>query len=167
MIQANFLLDTLEATERFGEILGRALRAGDVIALLGDLGAGKTTLTQAIAHGMGVTDDVTSPTFTLVQEYGGAIPLFHFDVYRIDADELTEIGFEEYFERGGVVLIEWADRVMSLLPSEYLTLKITLSEDEAELSDADTVPRRIRVIAFGRRYTELASECAPKWSGME
>ncbi len=166
MRSMKYFLQTLEETARFGRALGRQLKPGDVIALIGDLGAGKTTLTQAIAQGMGITDDVTSPTFTLVQEYGGRVPLFHFDVYRIEMMNLDEIGFEEYFERGGVVLIEWADRVLPVLPPERLNLILSISEEEMQ-SDEDQNPRSIEVIAFGRRYVEIVTECAPIWSGIE
>src|SRR5581483_9774605 len=109
---AKFALLSEQETRRFGRALGELLRPGDVVALIGDLGTGKTTLTQAIARGMGITADVSSPTFALVHEYYGPTPLFHFDPYRLDrCEDLADLGFEEYFHRGGVIVVEWADKV--------------------------------------------------------
>jgi tRNA threonylcarbamoyladenosine biosynthesis protein TsaE len=172
IIQQSFLLKNLNDTVRFGSILGAKLRPHDVLALIGDLGAGKTTLTQAIAQGMGIAEAVTSPTFTLVQEYGGQTPLFHFDVYRIDADALEDIGFADYLARGGVVLIEWADKVLPLLPAERLTLELTIIEPElhptGEADDAD-LPRRVTAEATGDRYITLLDEltAVPEIAAME
>lgn len=105
-------------TERFGLAIADGLRAGDVLALVGDLGTGKTTLTGYIARGLGITGMITSPTFTVVKEYySGRLPLYHFDVYRIeDADDAFERGIEEYFYRGGVCVVEWAEKIEELLP---------------------------------------------------
>src|SRR5690349_18024868 len=112
-----FRLATRAATTAIGRLLGAQLKPGDVVALIGDLGAGKTTLTQAIAEGMGITSDVSSPTFALIHEYPGTVPLFHIDPYRLDrAEDLAELGFEEYLQRGGVIVVEWADKVADLLP---------------------------------------------------
>ena len=104
----------------YGIHLGETAVPGMIIALTGDLGAGKTTLTKAIARGLGVTETVTSPTFTIVKEYrSGRLPLFHFDVYRIgDIDEMYELGYEEYFFGEGVCVVEWADLIEELLPPE-------------------------------------------------
>ncbi len=97
-------------TEALGEALGRELRAGDVLALDGDLGAGKTAFTRGLARGLGYSGRVTSPTFTIVNEYeGGRLPLFHFDLYRLTSpEELFDIGWEDYLERGGVCCVEWS-----------------------------------------------------------
>ena len=105
-------------TERFGLAIADGLRAGDVLALVGDLGTGKTTLTGYIARGLGITEMITSPTFTVVKEYySGRQTLYHFDVYRIeDADDAFERGIEEYFYRGGVCVVEWAEKIEELLP---------------------------------------------------
>ena len=105
-------------TERFGLAIADGLRAGDVLALVGDLGTGKTTLTGYIARGLGITEMITSPTFTVVKEYySGRLPLYHFDVYRIEnADDAFERGIEEYFYRGGVCVVEWAEKIEELLP---------------------------------------------------
>lgn len=114
-----------EETRALGMQMGADLAPGAVLCLYGDLGAGKTAFTSGLAQGLGVTDYVTSPTFTIVNEYDGRIPLFHFDVYRVyDPDELYEIGFEEYFSRGGVVCIEWADLIPSLLPADRVEIEI-------------------------------------------
>lgn len=114
-----------EETRALGMQMGADLEPGAVLCLYGDLGAGKTAFTSGLAQGLGVTDYVTSPTFTIVNEYEGRIPLFHFDVYRVyDPDELYEIGFEEYFSRGGVVCIEWADLIPSLLPANRMEIEI-------------------------------------------
>ncbi len=114
-----------EETCALGMQMGADLEPGAVLCLYGDLGAGKTAFTSGLAQGLGVTDYVTSPTFTIVNEYEGRIPLFHFDVYRVyDPDELYEIGFEEYFSRGGVVCIEWADLIPSLLPANRMEIEI-------------------------------------------
>ncbi len=106
--------------EKFAIGLASELNGGDVIALVGDLGTGKTTLTKYIAKGLGVKEMITSPTFTIVSEYySGRIPLFHFDVYRLTSSEdVFETGIEEYFFANGVCVIEWADMVIDILPKD-------------------------------------------------
>lgn len=155
-----FLLSDRVSTERFGRTLGALLLSDDVVALIGDLGTGKTTLTQAIARGMGIAAPVTSPTFALVWEYPGPIPLFHFDVYRLDnAEDVRDLGFEEYFERGGVVIIEWADRIAPLLPEARLTLTLQLAETVPPLTDlGEEAPRLLHVEAEGARPQTLLQE---------
>lgn len=130
----NKVLKDLSSTEEFGREFAEGLKAGSTIALIGPLGSGKTTLTKAIAKGLGVTETITSPTFTVVCEYEtGRLPLYHFDVYRInDEDELFELGFEEYFHKGGVCLVEWADLVMDLLPEDTIVLRLDYGENEEE-----------------------------------
>lgn len=127
-------LQNLHETENFGIEFAKSLAPGSTIALIGPLGAGKTTLTKAIAKGLGVTETITSPTFTVVCEYEtGRLPLYHFDVYRVnDEDELFELGFEEYFHKGGVCLVEWADLVMDLLPEDTIVLRLDYGENEEE-----------------------------------
>lgn len=100
-------------TEAVGEALGKRISPGTVIAFTGDLGAGKTAFTRGLARALGVTDRVTSPTFTIVNEYeGGRLPLFHFDMYRLESsDELFDIGWEDYLRRGGVCAVEWSEKV--------------------------------------------------------
>ena len=134
----SLLLDSPEQTRMVGALIGKLLKAGDVIALEGDLGSGKTTLTQGIALGMGVRQFVNSPTYAIIHEYEGAVPLFHCDPYRLkSADALASIGFEEYFERGGVVIVEWANLVSELLPEERLLLAITTIESLDNTFDVD------------------------------
>lgn len=112
-----FFSNSPEETEAFGVRLSSLLRPGDVIAYTGGLGAGKTALTRGIARGLGITDPVTSPTYTIVNEYlGGRLPLFHFDMYRLhDADDLFDIGWEDYLERGGICAVEWSENVADAL----------------------------------------------------
>ena len=128
------LLHSEQEVEAYGIRLGREARPGQVIALTGDLGAGKTTLTKAIARGLGISETVTSPTFTIVKEYrSGRLPLFHFDVYRIgDVEEMYELGYEEYFFGDGVCVIEWADLIEELIPEDALKISIAYGQDEEE-----------------------------------
>ncbi len=123
-----------EETRKFGLDFARRLKAGDIVALIGDLGTGKTTLTRYIAEGLGVTDRITSPTFTIVSEYHtGRLPLYHFDVYRLESsEELFETGAEEYFDAGGVCIIEWADQIAEILPDETICIFIEYGEKEGE-----------------------------------
>lgn len=118
----------------FGFDLAEKLRPNTVVALVGDLGTGKTTLTQYIAEGLGIKERITSPTFTIVCEYhSGRLPLYHFDVYRLEnADDLFEIGAEEYFYAGGVSVVEWADRVAEILPDDALCVFMEYGEKEGE-----------------------------------
>ena len=121
-------------TKKFGLDLGNSLEKGDVVALIGDLGTGKTALTKYIAEGLGIAGPITSPTFTIVQEYhDGRLPLYHFDVYRIgDPEEMYELGYEEYFYGQGVCVIEWADLIEELLPEEAKVIRIQYGEIEGE-----------------------------------
>lgn len=156
-----WVLPTRSATARFGEALGRRLRGGETLALIGDLGAGKTTLAQAIARGLGISSYVSSPTFGLIHEYPGRIPLFHFDPYRLDrAEDLGELGFLEFFERGGVVLVEWADKVEGLLPPERLTLRLEIEWELSQAEIEDEAPRRMEAEARGAACTALLLELA-------
>ena len=121
-------------TRNLGASLAKQMQPNQVYALIGDLGAGKTPLAKAIARGLGVTETLTSPTFTIVQEYEtGRLPLYHFDVYRVsDEDELFEIGLEDYFHKGGVCLVEWADLIEDLLPADVITITLSYGEEEGE-----------------------------------
>ncbi len=120
-------------TEALGMALAKQLRAGSVIAYLGDLGAGKTAFTRGLAQGLGCTGRVTSPTFTIVNEYEGTLPLFHFDMYRLnDADELFDIGWDDYLNRGGVCAVEWSERIRSELPTDTITVTICRHEEHED-----------------------------------
>jgi tRNA threonylcarbamoyladenosine biosynthesis protein TsaE len=123
-----------EDTREFGLEFAKRLKAGDIVALIGDLGTGKTTLTKYIAEGLGVTDRITSPTFTIVSEYHtGRLPLYHFDVYRLESsEELFETGAEEYFDAGGVCIIEWADQIAEILPDDTICIFLEYGEKEGE-----------------------------------
>lgn len=118
-----------EDTLALGQKIGELVKPGTVISLVGDLGVGKTVFTQGLAKGLGITEPVNSPTFTIVQVYdGGRLPFYHFDVYRIgDIEEMDEIGYEDYFYGEGVCLIEWADLIRELLPEH--TGRIVIEKD--------------------------------------
>ena len=121
-------------TVSFGIELAKNAVPGTVIALTGDLGAGKTTLTKSIAKGLEIDDIITSPTFNIVKEYDtGRLPLYHFDVYRVgDVDEMYEIGCEEYFYGEGVCVVEWADLIEEIMPEDTLWINIEYGEKEGE-----------------------------------
>ena len=120
-----YLAHNVQETEAAGEALAARLEAGSVIAYAGDLGAGKTAFTRGLARGLGCRGRVTSPTFTIVNEYEGNIPLFHFDLYRLGGeDELFDIGWEDYLVRGGVCAVEWSERAAGVLPPETVTVTI-------------------------------------------
>jgi hydrolase, P-loop family len=121
-------------TEEFGMKLASSLEPGDIVALIGDLGTGKTTLTKYIAKGLGVTENIDSPTFNIVKEHkSGIIPLFHFDVYRLSSgDELLDIGADEYFYSDGVCIIEWADIVADVVPDKAKVILIEYGEKQGE-----------------------------------
>jgi tRNA threonylcarbamoyladenosine biosynthesis protein TsaE len=122
-----------EETQAIGEKIGRTLKPGDVIALIGDLGSGKTCLTQGIARGVGLAPDevVNSPSYILINEYEAKIPLYHIDLYRLpDHGDILELGLDEYLEGDGICIIEWADRMLDLLPENHLRIEISW-EDES------------------------------------
>lgn len=130
----NFKTFSVEETIELGEKLGKILSLGDVVTLNGDLGAGKTHFTKGIARGLGIDECVTSPTFTIVNEYKGRLPLYHFDVYRIDdIYEMYEIGFEEYLYGEGVCIIEWSNIVKDILPKDTIDILINRIDDNTRL----------------------------------
>ena len=125
-----FVSHSVEETERFGEALAQELRAGDVLAFTGSLGMGKTAFTRGLARGLGCRGRVTSPTFTIVNEYEGKTPLFHFDMYRLgSSDELFDIGWDDYLARGGVCAVEWSERVSDALPEDTIFVDIARGEE--------------------------------------
>lgn len=134
-----------EETRRIGREMGAGALAGEVYALVGDLGVGKTVFTKGFAEGLGIDEPVSSPTFTILQIYEeGRLPLYHFDVYRIEEpEEMEEVGFDEYMEGEGVCLIEWAGRIAELLPPDVIIVRI--EKDLAEGLDF----RRISVMRNG------------------
>ena len=126
-----YLSHSPEETERIGETLGKTLRPGSVVAYRGGLGMGKTAFTRGLARGLGCAGRVTSPTFTIVNEYQGRIPLFHFDMYRLpDADALFDIGWEDYLDRGGVCAVEWSENVAEALPEDTVWVDLRRLEGE-------------------------------------
>ncbi|HEV8533914.1 MAG TPA: tRNA (adenosine(37)-N6)-threonylcarbamoyltransferase complex ATPase subunit type 1 TsaE [Methylomirabilota bacterium] len=135
-----------EETQALGERLGRRLGEGSVVACTGELGAGKTCFLQGLARGLGVTADVTSPTFVLVNQYRGRLPVYHIDAYRTESlTELVDVGLEEMVHGSGVTIIEWADKILPLLPSTAITVAISGLGDEPrqiELTGAEEILNR-------------------------
>jgi tRNA threonylcarbamoyladenosine biosynthesis protein TsaE len=149
-------LPDLAATVAFGRRLGQRLWPGAVVALIGELGAGKTQLARAIAEGIGIADSriVTSPTFVLVQEYAARLPIYHFDAYRLKSEtEFADLGAHEYFEGMGVCLVEWADRVPGCLPAEHLRVTLSVIGETS---------RRAVIEGKGRGYERLADTNEPE-----
>ena len=133
-------------TENIGEQLGKVLQPGTVLAYRGDLGAGKTAFTRGVARGLGCTDTVTSPTYTIVNEYlSGRMPLFHFDMYRLkSADDLWDIGWEDYLERGGVCCVEWSENVADAM-EDAITVTIEKTGEESR-----------RIVVEGESYADFS-----------
>jgi len=124
-----YITKTRDETIKLGERLARTLKGGQVVALIGELGSGKTTLTKGIAKGLGVKNSryVNSPSFVIIKEYRGKKALYHFDIFRLDsAEELDTIGYEEYFYGNGICVVEWANKIKKLLPKKYLEIKIKI-----------------------------------------
>lgn len=119
-----------------------------VICLDGELGSGKTIFTKGFAGAMGIEENITSPTFTIIKEYEGELPLYHMDVYRLDNDS-NDIGIEDYFTKGGVVIIEWASNIKNILPKEYLSIKFRLLDENK---------RSIIITPHGSKYEELCED---------
>lgn len=142
---------SIEETVEIGTKLGKLLGGGEIILLSGDLGTGKTAFTSGIAKGLNIAGYITSPTFTIVNEYEAQIPLYHFDVYRInDSEEMYEIGFDEYINSDGVTVIEWAELINECLPVENIQIKITKCIEEG----LDV--RVLNVIFNGEKHNEVA-----------
>ncbi len=137
-----FISEEEAHTEAIASSLADIVQAGDVITLTGELGVGKTHFTKGLAKGLGITERVTSPTFTIVKEYEGRLPLYHLDVYRLEHSD-EDIGFDEYFYGDGVAVIEWAQFIEAFLPEEYLSITIERTGDTA---------REITVEAVGKKY---------------
>src|ERR687896_2546754 len=143
---------TPEETRAAAAAVAGLIAPGDVVILTGELGAGKTSFVQGAARALGVTEPVVSPTFVLVREYRGDVPVFHIDVYRLDRiQEVLDLGFEDYLDPSGVVFIEWGDAIDALLPDEHLRVEITVREDE------------VRRLAFAGRGPRWAA----RWERLE
>lgn len=143
-----FITRSPQETERLGAALAQYLLPGDVLAYTGDLGAGKTAFTRGLAAGLGITDRVTSPTYTVVNEYlSGRLPLFHFDMYRLhSADELFDIGWEDYLTRGGVCAVEWSENVEEAL-EDPIRVELRKVDDDPE--------QRVISIEGGRQFADI------------
>jgi len=139
-----------EETQRFGKELGRLASAGDVILLVGNLGAGKTCLTQGIAWGLNIDGYARSPSFVVVNEYRGRLPMYHIDLYRLDnIDEIDDLGLDDNLYGKGMCVVEWADKALDLMPSQNLLIKINmLGENE----------RKLELTNHGQRYTEMFAD---------
>jgi len=134
-----------EETKRLGASLARDAKSGDIFALTGNLASGKTTFIQGFCEALKVEVPVTSPTFTLINEYPGRLPIYHFDCYRLEGPEdLYDLGYEEYFFGNGIVLIEWADRVESLLPSWAVRLHFEHTFDNVSVREIQLATEQVR-----------------------
>ena len=139
-----------EQTRRFGVRIGELAQPGDIFLLVGNLGTGKTCLTQGIAWGLNIKEYAASPSFVLVRELHGRLPLYHMDLYRLDRiEEIAELGLDDYLYGNGVCTVEWADKGLSVLPVEHLLIRISF------LSDNE---RRFQLIPRGKRYLEIVAK---------
>ncbi len=130
-------------TQTIGQQIGETLKAGDVVALVGDLGAGKTCLTQGIARGARIASHevVNSPSYTLINEYAGEIPIYHIDLYRLPGHgEIVNLGLEEYLEGNGICIIEWADRMANLLPANHIQITMSWVDESTRVIELQRIP---------------------------
>ncbi|MEC5189660.1 tRNA (adenosine(37)-N6)-threonylcarbamoyltransferase complex ATPase subunit type 1 TsaE [Geobacillus thermodenitrificans] len=148
MEQLELIVHSPKETKEIARRLAERLEPGMVIALEGDLGAGKTTFTKGIAEGLGITQNVNSPTFTIIKQYEGRLPLYHMDVYRLE-DEWEDLGFDEYFAGDGVTVVEWAHLIAGQLPNERLTVHLYHHGDSE---------RKLVFEPLGQRYEQLCKE---------
>ncbi|GBD11682.1 tRNA threonylcarbamoyladenosine biosynthesis protein TsaE [bacterium HR23] len=163
MTQLEIRCPSPEATREVGDILGRYAQAGDLLLLVGELGAGKTTLVQGLCRGLGVPEPARSPTFVLVHQYRGRLPVYHVDLYRVGSgDEALDIGLEEWVGGEGVTVVEWAERVLHAFVQDYLLVRL--------FWEGDTV-RRLHISGVGARgkawlarAQDALKECARRWS---
>ena len=148
MLQVEIMTHSAEETMAKSEALGKLMEGGEVLLLEGDLGAGKTTFTKGLAKGLEIKRNVNSPTFTIIKEYQGRLPLYHMDVYRL-ADSEEDLGFDDYFEGEGVTVVEWAHLIEEFLPSERLEIYIYHQGDDE---------RKIVLTPKGKRYEAICKE---------
>lgn len=142
-------IESIEATKHIAEIINKHLFSGMIICLDGDLGAGKTTLTQFISNYMGINEYVTSPTFNIIKEYNSKIPLYHMDVYRIESYyDMYDLGYEEYINGDGVTIIEWSEKIKEILPKERISIYIK----------RDNEKRIFDIKIYGEKYKKLLEE---------
>jgi len=152
------LSNSARQTRNIGMKLGKSAAAGDIVLLVGPLGAGKTCLTQGIARGLGIHEYTASPSFVLVREYQGKLPLYHIDLYRLDKiEEVTQLGLDDYFSGNGVCVIEWADKGLSVLPREHLLI---------EMQIVSPLQRRLSFVPRGSRYSEMLSKLKSEGRGL-
>ncbi|MCX5995652.1 MAG: tRNA (adenosine(37)-N6)-threonylcarbamoyltransferase complex ATPase subunit type 1 TsaE [Chloroflexi bacterium] len=142
--------NSAEQTRKIGLKLGKLAASGDVIFLVGPLGAGKTCLTQGIARGLGINEYTASPSFVLVREHRGKLPLYHIDLYRLDRiEEVAQLGLDDYLYGNGVCVVEWADKGLSVLPEEHLLI---------EMQIVSPMKRKLSFMPRGTRYLEMLSK---------
>ncbi|MEW5768253.1 MAG: tRNA (adenosine(37)-N6)-threonylcarbamoyltransferase complex ATPase subunit type 1 TsaE [bacterium] len=136
-----------EETRKLGEEIGKRLERGDIISLSGELGTGKTCFAQGIGRGLGITEGIRSPTFIIINEYQGRLPLYHIDLYRLEgSSRIYELGYEEYLYGEGVCVIEWGEKINELLPPEHLSVNFTWMND---------TQRQIQFFSSGKRFQGL------------
>ena len=145
--------DSPQKTKALAEMIGRAVSAGTLITLSGDLGAGKTTFTQGLAKGLDIDRKVTSPTFTIMKEYKGRLPLYHIDAYRLE-NITQDLGFEDYIDGDGVCVIEWANFIEYVLPEQLLNIEFTINDDDS---------RTLTLQGHGDKYEEVISKICTQW----
>jgi tRNA threonylcarbamoyladenosine biosynthesis protein TsaE len=152
MVAFKIITRSAEETQKLGRCIGEMALPGDVYLLVGNLGAGKTCLTQGIVWGLGISEYALSPTFVLVRELYGRLPLYHIDLYRLDKlEEISDLGLDDYFYGRGVSVVEWAEKGLSLLPPEHVLVRIDY------LSDSE---RRFNFQPEGKRYEEIVKALA-------
>lgn len=147
LVKMKILSKSVKETIEIGRRLGKALRHGDVVALVGPLGSGKTTITRGIVKGLDAKENanVNSPTFVIVREYDGKIPVFHIDLYRVDKEEnLESFGFRDYLGRDGVTIIEWADKFKEYLPKEHILIRLSAKDFKKRQIDIVTKEKRLK-----------------------
>jgi len=150
MNQLELITHSPEETQKFGTRLGEIAQPGDVFLLVGKLGAGKTCLAQGIAWGLNIEEYAASPSFVVIRELKGRLPLYHIDFYRLDnLEEIAELGLDDYLYGNGVCVVEWAEKGLSLLPAEHLLIEMSYVAD---------TERRLKLKPSGKRYQKMAAE---------